>query len=119
MYRDARFTFDPHILCGMMSARALLCTLNWHNRARKNPGLSMMPVRHHVFMTCDHCNLLTDGLAFIFHISSVASMKRKRKVLSIEAKLAILESSKGIIRPDCLCGMKLENIKKSELKPKE
>ena len=38
MYCDARFTFDPHILRGMMSARALLCTLNWHNRARKNPG---------------------------------------------------------------------------------
>ena len=38
MYRDARFTFDPHILRGMMSARAFLCTSNWHNRARKNPG---------------------------------------------------------------------------------
>ena len=38
MYRDARFTFDPHIPHGMMSARAFLCTLNWHNRARKNPG---------------------------------------------------------------------------------
>ena len=38
MYRDARFTFDPHILRGMMSVRALLCTLNWHNRARKKPG---------------------------------------------------------------------------------
>ena len=38
MYRDAKFTFDPHILRGVMSARAFLCTLNWHNRARKNPG---------------------------------------------------------------------------------
>ena len=77
----------------------------------------MMLVRHHVFIACDHCDLLTDGQDFMFNISSVASMKRKRKVLFIEAKLAILESlSKGIIRPDWLCGMKLENIKKSELK---
>ena len=38
MYRDDRFTFNPHILRGMMSACAFLCTLNWHNGARKNPG---------------------------------------------------------------------------------
>ena len=38
MYRDARFTFAPHILRGMMSMRAFLCTLNWHNCARKNSG---------------------------------------------------------------------------------